>query len=578
MPFITALTSQKTNKNIVSWGFSVVLLVFVYLYLANFYVGDDAFISFRGIENLITGYGFTYNTHERVQAFTNPLWMGLIGILKWLRFGTNFDPNDYWVMVFFTSFLCSLCAIYAIAKTLWPLNLSWIWNGIFWFAIFSSVTFIDFTSSGLEYPLGYLLIALFFTQYFALSYTRTISTPQTRNLVLLFSAACLMRLDCVLLFGLPILWVLWQSLRTNGPAATLRALIFGLSPLIAWELFSVAYYGFILPNTYYAKLGLDNPALIWNNGLDYVFHIWRKDPITILMIGLAIVLGLFGGVASALVSVSLIVALIYTVATGGDFMGGRFLALPFVLAVLAFLYARWQSTWLLKTELLILLVAAVVQPILSLSPFLAPIAAIVDYEPSRYVGAGQPLISKLTFHYLNNDKYGSYYRGSSLLNKFFDVPPGGVGLRDHSITRHTKAFPFVDFHALGSRAECFQERKLQEFNLKPHIQVGNAGGLNAFCMGPKAILVDTLALGDPLLARLPVANPNLFMPGHNIRRVPQGYPESIESKENRITDPQLAPYYERIRSVTQGPLWSSERLSNILYLNVIEKKYSTPYQ
>ena len=62
-----------------------------------------------------------------------------------------------------------------------------------------------------------------------------------------------------------------------------------------------------------------------------------------------------------------------------------------------------------------------------------------------------------------------------------------------------------------------------------------------------------------------------------------GKPVSIDeifntAKENRITDPQLAPYYERIRSVTQGPLWSNERLSNILYLNVIEKKYSTPYQ
>ena len=39
---------------------------------------DDAFITFRTIDNFVHGYGLTWNTTERVQAYTNPLWMFLV--------------------------------------------------------------------------------------------------------------------------------------------------------------------------------------------------------------------------------------------------------------------------------------------------------------------------------------------------------------------------------------------------------------------------------------------------------------------------------------------------------------------
>ncbi|MFZ5979170.1 MAG: hypothetical protein ACOYVF_00925, partial [Candidatus Zixiibacteriota bacterium] len=39
------------------------------------WVCDDAYITFRTVDNFINGYGLTWNTDERVQGFTNPLWM-----------------------------------------------------------------------------------------------------------------------------------------------------------------------------------------------------------------------------------------------------------------------------------------------------------------------------------------------------------------------------------------------------------------------------------------------------------------------------------------------------------------------
>lgn len=55
---------------------SVMLSVAFILFCLNyFYVCDDAKITFRVAENFIQGYGLTFNTDERVQAYSNPLWL-----------------------------------------------------------------------------------------------------------------------------------------------------------------------------------------------------------------------------------------------------------------------------------------------------------------------------------------------------------------------------------------------------------------------------------------------------------------------------------------------------------------------
>ncbi len=53
-------------------------LVFTYVFLANAWIGDDAYITFRVVDNFINGYGLRFNPDERVQAYTHPLWMLLL--------------------------------------------------------------------------------------------------------------------------------------------------------------------------------------------------------------------------------------------------------------------------------------------------------------------------------------------------------------------------------------------------------------------------------------------------------------------------------------------------------------------
>ncbi len=58
------------------------------LVAARAWVCDDAYISFRTLENLLDGYGLRWNVDERVQVYTHPLWLLLVAPFRALRRST----------------------------------------------------------------------------------------------------------------------------------------------------------------------------------------------------------------------------------------------------------------------------------------------------------------------------------------------------------------------------------------------------------------------------------------------------------------------------------------------------------
>ncbi len=60
----------------------LVLPGFIALYalvvLQNAWLHEDAFITYRSVDNLINGYGPTWNITERVQTYTHPLWFFVV--------------------------------------------------------------------------------------------------------------------------------------------------------------------------------------------------------------------------------------------------------------------------------------------------------------------------------------------------------------------------------------------------------------------------------------------------------------------------------------------------------------------
>jgi arabinofuranosyltransferase len=93
-------------------------------------------------------------------------------------------------------------------------------------------------------------------------------------------------------------------------------------------------------------------------------------------------------------------------------------------------------------------------------------------------------------------------------------------------------------------------------------------GSAALSAGPSTHYIDSCALADPLLARMPAKCDSDWRIGHFEREIPSGYEQSILKDQNLLTDPAVRDYWQVIRDATRGPLLSLKRLKAIVRLNL----------
>ena len=209
---------------------------FFFLLLRTAWLDDDAYITFRTVDNFLNGLGLRWNVVNRVQAFTHPLWMFAVAAVTGIGGDVYFSSLALSVIV---SLAAVTLAASRIATTL-PMCV------LVFSALALSKAFVDYSTSGLENPLTHLLLVGFF-----LGLVSDLARSR-RLLVLSLSTALLMinRFDTGLLV-LPALGVaIWRA----GWRAAVVPVAIGMLPLAAWEVFSVVYYGFPFPNTAYSKL------------------------------------------------------------------------------------------------------------------------------------------------------------------------------------------------------------------------------------------------------------------------------------------------------------------------------------
>ena len=70
-------------------------------------------------------------------------------------------------------------------------------------------------------------------------------------------------------------------------------------------------------------------------------------------------------------------------------------------------------------------------------------------------------------------------------------------------------------------------------------------------------------LADALMARLPVAMKSAWRIGHPVRALPAGYLYARETGDVSLMHPALGFYYGQLRKITQGELFTMERLRAI---------------
>ena len=95
-----------------------------------------------------------------------------------------------------------------------------------------------------------------------------------------------------------------------------------------------------------------------------------------------------------------------------------------------------------------------------------------------------------------------------------------------------------------------------------------AVGLHGYYAGPAVHIIDQLGLCDPLLARLPSAAH--WRIGHFYRGRPAGYRETIATGVNHLQDPRLIAYYNRLATITRGPILNWRRFQTIARMNLGE--------
>lgn len=510
---------------------ALALLGFTAVATYNAWLSDDAYITFRSVNNFVNGYGLTWNTAERVQAYTHPLWFFLLA-------AGSFLSGE----LYFTSLILSLLvAAAAIFLFGWRLA-SATETAVFGITLLTlSHAFVDYSTSGLENPLTHLLLVLFLIVYLRFPARQsavetgllphdTAALPAEKSpvsgnlrrlwlLSLLAALGMLNRMDTALLFLPPLAYAAWQM--PAGWLVRLRLLATGASPFLLWSLFSLFYYGVIFPNTAYAKLntGLISQAELWQQGGSYFANSLAWDPVTLGAVGLAaLVVAYRRRVQDWPLLLGVLLYLLYVWRIGGDFMSGRFFAAPLLIAVVLVCYQKWAQPrrWLAATAVLLLLV---------------PVGVL-----------HLPLPTPINGEWLRSDRgvadeKRNYWRSTGLFR----------GEPDLSTPNHG----WVQ-DGLNARAERV-------------VATGSVGFFGYFA-GPDLFVIDLLGLADPLLARLPPADPSWRI-GHFGRYVPDGYPETVASGINQIEDPDLARYYQNLLLVVRGPLWQPQRLRAIWHLN-----------
>lgn len=267
------------------------------------YTVDDSYISYRYAENLAGGRGLTFNPGERVEGYSNFLWVTILSLcarggMDPLRASKALGLLSGWGLLF----------------------LAWKWSGeperktvgLLWIlALASSLPLAVWAASGME--------TVFYTLLITAGLLSGAQGRQSTAGPFLLGLAAVTRPEGILFTALGggVLLYRWRAYRR--PLVCAALLFF---PFAFQVMFRKWYYGTWLTNTFHAKMGLS--AEIWLKGLVYGrdffaswgplavlwllvapgwVRLWRKDRLLSLKAVVAI------GLQSA-----------FIVAAGGDWM------------------------------------------------------------------------------------------------------------------------------------------------------------------------------------------------------------------------------------------------------------------
>lgn len=520
------------------------LALFIAAVVAYGWNSDDAYHSYVMAKHLAEGKGLVYNAGFRVTASTCPL----LTLLEAFVF-TFTDSAD--VCALLTGVLFSAAAAWLLIFRISP---SAVVSFCLSCVMVSSRCFLSFTTSGLENPMLFFFGAAFFGIYFR---GGDFSKRHLLAISSLLSLLALTRADSVLVFVPMAVWAYLVRTKVAWHARSMLGLA-GLSLFAAWTLFSVLYYGFPFPNTYYAKIYTGIPMSEYIvRGMKYFPASWVVDPMLLIVPVFSAVLAVKARkVASIPLFIGLAAYSVYVVAIGGDFMAGRHLTQQFFLSVCLCALLAGGNECRAVSETKRADGFAAKGKVIGSTMVLCLVGCLWNY------GDGAPLDGWPFANKVVDERHFYLTAGGDvpLIKAVWRGVVHGDG-SDRTFRDEYRRRRILDAREKGHKGLCFNEVA------------------NVFC-GPVLFgkdvfasldldmcLTDVIALQDPLLARLKVHSPGDWRVGHLAREMPHGYSETLASGENLIEDPSLRAYYDKLLLVMKGPLFDRERLRAVFELN-----------
>ncbi len=224
------------------------------------YMPDDAYIGMRYAENAAGGEGLVFNPGERVEGYTNFLWVIILATAA--KAGIPLVPGARILSLLFSAGTL-LLAWRTCSAVIPEREKKMAGKGVAAAAplvLAASVPFVTWALSGTEIPMFTFLltagILLLSTQrgprpVFAVFAVLTLVRPEGAAYYILAAILLIVRGE--------------KPRRVAAEGILMAALL--LAPYLAWKIY---YFGGLLPNTFYAKTGA--PAVQLRNGIAYALR------------------------------------------------------------------------------------------------------------------------------------------------------------------------------------------------------------------------------------------------------------------------------------------------------------------
>jgi len=311
----------------------LIAAVFAWDVRSGYFLGDDSFISFRYARHLASGQGLVWNPGERVEGYTNFLWVVLMAGA--LRLGAQ--PETIANLIGITSGALVLLMVLCFAARGAGWRSPFIWLAPLALALGRSFT--AWCTGGLETMFFTLLVV---AATIAFVRERAVRSELPIASSTLFALATLTRPEGGLFAAVA---GCFHLADVAARRRSLRSALIGAFPYVdivgAHLVWRHLYYGAWLPNSFYAKVA----GAWWEQGLRYL-RLFAEDYRCAWFAPLALLALLRKERFSAALLVSMsALYLVYLACVGGDRFEYRFLVvvLPFVY-LLAAEGLRWIAT------------------------------------------------------------------------------------------------------------------------------------------------------------------------------------------------------------------------------------------